>query len=97
MALTPDMVDKILSEHKDLYRADYIHKTTVESLPINDIDSINNSIDLSDVKYDYVPFSYRNNDVFNRRMKELKPFLIAVLGILIICDTIMLFKDLTKQ
>ena len=98
MALTPDMIDKILSEHKDLYRADDINKTKVEALPINDIDNNNNSIDLSDVKYDYVPSSYRNNDVISRRMlRVLLTFLIAVLGILIICKTIKLFKDLTKQ
>lgn len=98
MALTPDMIDKILSKHKDLYRADDINKTKVEALSINDIDNNNNSIDLSDVKYDYIPFSYRNNDVISRRiLRVLLTFLIAVLGILIICETIKLFKDLTKQ
>ena len=98
MALTPDMVDKILSEHKDLYRADDINKTKVEALSINDIDNNNNSIDLSDVKYNYVPFSYRNSDVINRRKGcVLKTFIIAVLSIFIIYDTIKLFKDLTKQ
>lgn len=94
MALTPDMIDKILSEHKDLYRADDTNKTKVESLSINDIDNNNNSIDLSDVKYDYVPFSYRNNDVINRRrINLLAIFIIIVITILFIRDLIKCFKN----
>lgn len=94
MALTPDMIDKILSEHKDLYRADDTNKTKVESLSINYIDNNNNSIDLSDVKYDYVPFSYRNNDVINRRrINLLVIFIIIVITILFIRDLIKCFKN----
>lgn len=94
MALTPDMIDKILSEHKDLYRADDTNKTKVESLSINYIDNNNNSIDLSDVKYDYVPFSYRNNDVINRRrINLLAIFIIIVITILFIRDLIKCFKN----
>lgn len=94
MALTPDMIDKILSEHKDLYRADDINKTKVEALPINDIDNNNNSIDLSDVKYDYVPSSYRNNDAINRRrINLLAIFIIIVITILFIRDLIKCFKS----
>lgn len=94
MALTPDMIDKILSEHKDLYRADDINKTKVEALPINDIDNNNNSIDLSDVKYDYVPSSYRNNDVISRRrINLLAIFIIIVITILFIRDLIKCFKS----
>ena len=94
MALTPDMIDKILSDHKDLYRADDTNKTKVESLSINYIDNNNNSIDLNDVKYDYVPFSYRNNDVINRRrINLLVIFIIIVITILFIRDLIKCFKN----
>lgn len=94
MALTPDMIDKILSEHKDLYRADDTNKTKVESLSINNIDNNNNSIDLSDVKYDYVPFSYRINNVVNRRRnKELIIFAIIILTIFFTFDLIKYFKN----
>ena len=94
MALTPDMIDKILSEHKDLYRADDTNKTKVESLSINNIDNNNNSIDLSDVKYDYVPFSYRINNVVNRRInKELIIFAIIILTIFFTFDLIKYFKN----
>ena len=94
MALTPDMIDKILSEHKDLYRADDTNKTKVESLSINNIDNNNNSIDLSDVKYDYVPFSYRINNVVNRRrINLLAIFIIIVITILFIRDLIKCFKN----
>lgn len=94
MALTPDMIDKILSEHKNLYRADDTNKTKVESLSINDIDNNNNSIDLNDVKYDYVPFSYRINNVVNRRRnKELIIFAIIILTIFFTFDLIKYFKN----
>ena len=94
MALTPDMIDKILSEHKDLYRADDTNKTKVESLSINNIDNNNNSIDLIDVKYDYVPFSYRINNVVNRRRnKELIIFAIIILTIFFTFDLIKYFKN----
>ena len=94
MALTPDMIDKILSEHKDLYRADDTNKTKVESLSINNIDNNNNSIDFSDVKYDYVPFSYRINNVVNRRrINLLAIFIIIVITILFIRDLIKCFKN----
>lgn len=84
MALTPDMIDKILSEHKDLYSADDTNKTKFESLPI----------DLSDVKYDYVPFSYRINNVINRRrINLLAIFIIIVITILFIRDLIKCFKN----
>lgn len=84
MALTPDMIDKILSEHKDLYRAD-------------DIDNNNNSIDLSDVKYDSkLPIFYAdriNNVVNRRRINLLAIFIIIVITILFIRDLIKCFKN----
>lgn len=90
MALTPDMIDKILSEHKDLYRADDTNKTKVESLPIDDID-------LSDVKYDSkLPIFYAdriNNVVNRRRINLLAIFIIIVITILFIRDLIKCFKN----
>ena len=87
MALTPDMIDKILSEHKDLYRADDTNKTKVESLPI----------DLSDVKYDSkLPIFYAdriNNVVNRRRINLLAIFIIIVITILFIRDLIKCFKN----
>lgn len=57
--ITPDMIDKILSE-----------------------------------QYDYVPFSYRNNDVINRRrINLLAIFAIIVITILFIRDLIKYFKN----
>lgn len=97
MALTPDMIDKILSEHKDLYRADDTNKTKVESLSINDIYNNNNSIDLSDVKYDSkLPIFYAdriNNVVNRRRNKELIIFAIIILTIFFTFDLIKYFKN----
>lgn len=97
MALTPDMIDKILSDHKDLYRADDTNKTKVESLPIDDIDNNNNSIDLSDVKYDSkLPIFYAdriNNVVNRRRNKELIIFAIIILTIFFTFDLIKYFKN----
>lgn len=97
MALTPDMIDKILSDHKDLYRADDTNKTKVESLPIDDIDNNNNSIDLSDVKYDSkLPIFYAdriNNVVNRRRINLLAIFIIIVITILFIRDLIKCFKN----
>lgn len=97
MALTPDMIDKILSDHKDLYRADDTNKTKVESLSINYIDNNNNSIDLSDVKYDSkLPIFYTdriNNVVNRRRINLLAIFIIIVITILFIRDLIKCFKN----
>lgn len=97
MALTPDMIDKILSDHKDLYRADDTNKTKVESLSINYIDNNNNSIDLSDVKYDSkLPIFYTdriNNVVNRRRNKELIIFAIIILTIFFTFDLIKYFKN----
>lgn len=104
MALTPDMIDKILSEHNDLYRPCDVHSTcntcntTVESLPIDDIDNVTNTtIDLSDVKYDSkLPISYadRINDAINRRrINLLAIFIIIVITILFIRDLIKCFKN----
>ena len=98
MALTPDMIDKILSEHKDLYRADDTNKTKVESLSINDIDNVTNTaINLSDVKYDSkLPIFYAdriNNVVNRRRNKELIIFAIIILTIFFTFDLIKYFKN----
>lgn len=96
MALTPDMIDKILSEHKDLYRADDINKTKVESLPIGDIDNTSNTtIDLSDVKYSSrIPYADINNDVANRRrIKVLAIIMIIFITILFVRDLIKCFKN----
>ena len=98
MALTPDMIDKILSEHKDLYRADDTNKTKFESLPIDDIDNVTNTaIDLSDVKYgSKLPIFYAdriNNVVNRRRINLLAIFIIIVITILFIRDLIKCFKN----
>ena len=99
--ITQDMIDKILSKHKDLYRPCDVHSTcntTVESLPIDDIDNVTNTtIDLSDVKYDSkLPIFYvdRINNVVNRRrFKELVIFAIIILTIFFTFDLIKYFKN----
>lgn len=102
--ITQDMIDKILSEHKDLYRPCDVHSTcntystTVESLPIDSIDNVTNTtIDLSDVKYDSkLPTFYAdriNNVVNRRRNKELIIFAIIILTIFFTFDLIKYFKN----
>lgn len=102
--ITQDMIDKILSEHKDLYRPCDVHSTystcstTVESLPIDSIDNVTNTtIDLSDVKYDSkLPTFYAdriNNIVNRRRNKELIIFAIIILTIFFTFDLIKYFKN----